>query len=381
VRLIRCVARLAPVAMALIAFGSMAPASAADPDAAFTVANYPVEASAPNAVAAKDQALSDGQQAAFRSLLKRLVPVTAYKQLSRVSGTKAANLVSGMSVRSERNSATTYIGSFDFAFDPDGVRSLLSGQSIPFVDKQAPAVTVVPALMQGNPPKATNDRGLWRRAWSGLDLSHTLTPVEIRDLSPAISNDVVNGLLSGDDGALRTLKSEYKAGLVIVAIAEPDVAAKKLTVTLAGNDAAGGILLKRTYRIFDGDLDYASQLAAVVSLGILEGRWKARKSGAAPETADQAAPSDTPVWAASTGGSGQDVTLTARFASSAQWDKIRSGLLDMPGVDALNIASVSDDSADITLKYPGGGQSLAAALATRGLTMSNVGGSWALRLR
>ena len=71
------------------------PAISANADAVYTVANYPVEATAANAVAAKDQALADGQQAAFRSLLKRLVPVTAYKQLTRVSDVKAGDLSVG----------------------------------------------------------------------------------------------------------------------------------------------------------------------------------------------------------------------------------------------------------------------------------------------
>src|SRR4051812_47492206 len=66
------------------AFLPCANAAYADADAPYTVANYPVDATAANAVAAKDQALAEGQQAAFRSLLKRIVPVTAYKQLTKV---------------------------------------------------------------------------------------------------------------------------------------------------------------------------------------------------------------------------------------------------------------------------------------------------------
>ena len=50
----------------------------------FTVANYPVEARADNAVTAKTKAMADGQQAALRSLLKRLVPVTAYQRLRQL---------------------------------------------------------------------------------------------------------------------------------------------------------------------------------------------------------------------------------------------------------------------------------------------------------
>lgn len=351
-------------------------ALAAGSDVAYTVASYPVEASAGNAVAAKQQALADGQQAAFRSLLKRIVPVTAYKQLTRVSNVKAADLVSGVTVRSERNSATTYIANLDFAFQPDGVRSLLSRQGIPFVDEQAAPVTVVTASLQGDPATATNDTGVWHRAWTGLDLDHTITPVSIADLKPDIHADTVASLLAGDDAGLRALNAAYGTKLIVLAVAEPDLAAKKLTITLAGRDTVGTILLKRTYRVSDGDLDYASQLAAVVALGVLEGRWKATKSGT---TNTPQAAGDTPVWEASSGGGGEDVTFVAEFSGPGQWDQIRTQLLDTPGIDSLNILSVSDHDANITLKFTGGVRGLANTLGARGLKFVNTETGWVLR--
>lgn len=371
----RCFAIAILISIVLAGF-LVAPADA-QTDAAYTVGNYPIEATAANAVAAKEQAMSDGQQAAFRSLLKRLVPVTAYKQLDRVRDAKAGDLVSGISVRSERNSSTAYYASLDFSFQPEAVRSLLSGQNIPFVDQQAPPLTVVTVLLQGNPPAASNDRGLWRRAWSTLDLTHTVTPIVIKDLKPSIQTDTVNALLAGQDSALQKLKAEYGDGLIVLAIAEPDMASKRLNVTLAGSDAVGGLLLKRAYRISDGDLDYASQLAAVISLGVLEGRWKAVKAGILQAAA--APPSNVPVWAASTTGNGEDVTLTALFGNSDQWDEMRAQLLNTPGVDALNIGSVSDRSAGISLKFPGGASSLASALGARGLNLTNTSTGWVLR--
>ncbi|HVZ06124.1 MAG TPA: DUF2066 domain-containing protein [Hyphomicrobium sp.] len=349
------------------------PATAVGADAAYTVGNYPVEATAANAVAAKQQALADGQQAAFRSLLKRIVPVTAYKQLTRVSDVKAANIISGVTVRSERNSATAYIASLDFSFQPDAVRSILSQQNIPFVDEQAAPITVVTTLMQGNPPSAVNDLGIWRRAWTGLDLDHTITPVKIANLKQDIHTDTVKSLLAGDDAGLRAMNEAYGTKLIVMAVAEPDMASKRLTVTLAGRDNVGTILLKRIYRISDGDLDYASQLAAVVSLGVLEGRWKAIKSGRSQQAA-----ANVPVWEATTG-SGEQVTLVAEFASSGQWDQIRAQLLDTPGVDGLNIQSVSDRDADVSLTYPGGARRLATALSTRGLNLISTPEGWVLR--
>jgi hypothetical protein len=356
------------------AFLCAAAALAAAADSAYTIANYPVDATASDAVAAKDQALAEGQQAAFRSLLKRIVPVTAYKQLTRLSGVKAADLISGVAVRSERNSATDYIASLDFSFQADAVRTELSRQGIPFVDEQAPPLTVITALLQGNPPTATNDTGLWRRAWTGLDLQHTITPVAIQDLKPVIHADTVSMLLAGDDNGLRILNDEYGTRLIVLAVAEPDIASKKLTVTLAGRDAVGPLLLKRTYRISNGDLAYTSELAAVVALGVLEGRWKAVKSAGAPQTA-----AGVPVWSASTGGDGEEVTFVAEFVNPAQWNEIRTQILDTPGVDALDIASVSDRDADVSLRFPGGIRGLANALGARGLSLVNTQAGWVLR--
>jgi hypothetical protein len=360
--------------VAAAALSGSGPAFAADPDSAFTIANYPVDASAANAVAAKQQALADGQQAAFRSLLKRIVPVTAYKQLTRVRGIKAADLLSGVTVRSERNSATDYIASLDFSFQADAVRSTLSRQGIPFVDEQAAPVTLITAGLQGNPPTATNDTGLWRRAWSGLDLKHTITPVTLQDLKPTIHADTVNMLLAGDENGLRILNDEYGTRLVVMAVAESDMASKRLTVTLAGRDAVGPLLLKRTYRISNGDHAYTSELAAVVALGILEGRWKAINT-----TPAQGHATGAPVWAASTTGHGEEVRFLAQFVNPGQWNDIRAQLLNTPGVDALEIGSVSDRDADVSLAFPGGARGLADALGARGLSLIDTPAGLVLR--
>jgi Uncharacterized protein conserved in bacteria (DUF2066) len=368
--------------VALCCFGPATVAAAAPADTVYTVANYPVEASDKNAVAAKDKALADGQKAAFRSLLKRIVPVTAYKQISRLSNVQAGNLVSGVAVRSERNSATDYIASLDFSFQPDAVRAELQREGIPFVDVQAGAVTIVPVMRQGNPAEAKSDKGPWRTAWNGLDLAHTLTPVKIEDLKAEIHSDTVSMLADGDDNGLRILATEYKSDRVVVAIFEPDLTAKKVVVTLAGQDAVGPLHLKRTYRISDGDLGYTSELAAVVALGVLEGRWKAVKAAAQANSQISTA-AQPPAWsaagAATSSGAGEPMTLVAEFNSLAQWNDIRTQLLDTPGVDDVAITTMSARSADVALRFPGGAKALANAVGGRGLILENVGTGWVLR--
>lgn len=354
-------------------------AAAARPDDVFTIANYPVEASDVSAVAAKDKAMADGQRAAFRSLLKRIVPVTAYKQIARVQGENAAGFVAAVSVRSERNSATDYIANLDYRFDGNAVRAALSRNGVAFVDEQAGTVLVVPVIRQGNPATSSGDKGLWRRAWAGLDLAHSVTPVELGELKAQIHNDTVDQLLSGDDSALRILATEYGSERVVLAIAEPDAASKKVKVTLAGRDAVGGLLLKRDYRIPQGDLAYASELAAVVSLGIIEGRWKEARSTVGAAAAPVA--SQGPVWSTAVAGGGEAVSFEARFAGLGQWNEMRTQLLDTPGVEGLEIVGASETSAMVSLRYPSGVRGLANALGGRGLVLLDDGSGLVLQRR
>ena len=62
--------RLSPPRLALALAGLVVSLPALAAEKVYTIANYPIEATAENAVKAKEKALADGQQAAFRSLLE-----------------------------------------------------------------------------------------------------------------------------------------------------------------------------------------------------------------------------------------------------------------------------------------------------------------------
>ena len=106
---------------ALTGFAVLVPLSLAlaSNDDVYTVGNYPVDAQAANAVAAKDKALAEGQQAAFRSLLKRVVPVTDYERLKRLTVLRSSAFFEGVSVRSEPAIPPPVTSrSLDFSFRP-----------------------------------------------------------------------------------------------------------------------------------------------------------------------------------------------------------------------------------------------------------------------
>jgi len=350
-------------AIALIALSSASAAGAAPAaDRVFTVANYPVEAEAANAVAAKDRALAEGQDAAFRSLLKRLVPVTAYSQLGRLKAMNTADLLDGVRVRSEQNSPTRYIAAFDFAFQAAAVREVMQREGVPFVDQQAPEITIIPLMSQGDGVGAfTPANAAWGEAWKGLDLENSVSPARLSVLKPEVHADTVRMLLTGDGSADRIMEGEYKTALVVAAVAEIDKSGKQVQVTLAGRDAIGAFSWTRNYRASDGDTGYALELAAVVGLGVLEGRWKSAHGGSAG------------------GISAQDVEIEVVFETQDQWNTLRGQILDLQGVDDVRVGAISARSAQMGLKYPGGGAALASTLALQGLTLRNAGAQWQLR--
>ena len=339
----------------------------------FTVANYPVEATAKDAVAAKEKAHTEGQQAAFGALIKRLVPVTAYGRIDHIKSMPAANLVDGIAVRAESNSRTQYIASLDFSFQADAVRGLLNQQGVPFVEEQAPRMVVVPITAESADGKTSYRpaSGAWAQVWKGLDLDNTLTPLRIEPLRSTVNEDTVRAALSGDDSVERVLTGEYKADYVLLAVAEVDTPGGVLNVSLAGIDAAGLIAWQRGYRIEGGDVGYAMEFAAVVTQGVLEGRWKVAK------LEDRGGGS----FAYSVGGGagGSEVRMAVEYGSVGEWDDLRRVILDTPGIDDVRIGSVSDTSADVSVRFPGGGDQLASVLSRQGLVLSGSGGYWTLR--
>lgn len=349
----------------LIALEATPGLAATAADSIFTVANYPVEARAKDSVTAKNTALADGQQAALRSLFRRIVPVTSYRRLKAMPAVKAADVIDGVSVRAERNSTTDYIATLDFSFQPAAVREVLRRNSIPFVDTQAPQTVLIPIYRAKSDAAYESGPSIWYDAWTGLDLVHTVSPLKLDKLKPEISSTVVQSLIKGG-GIDRALLNAYKADRVLLAVAEPDASGKRLSVTLVGTDAVGSFSLQRNYRVSGGDKAYTAELASIVGLGVLEGRWKAGKAGAVggiDVSESGAAP----------------IQLTVAFDTLGEWNDIRTRLIDTDGAFDVTIGSVSARSAEVSLKHQGGPQGLTEALASHGLTLSNSQGAWLVR--
>ena len=248
---------------------------------------------------------------------------------------------------------------------------MLRREGLPFTDEQAPALTVVP-IWRGGANVAPRDEAAWTNVWRGLDLEHALTPVKLQLLKKELPPQAINALVDGDGAAIRALVAAYGSEFIVIAAAEQDAAAGRLHVTLAGRDAVGAITLRRAYRLDAADPGYASELAAVISLGIIEGRWKAVKSSAGRMAA-------AGVGAAPAAASrDSEMLIAVEFRGMGEWQDISRRLAATPGVEDLDVAGLSARGARVTLRFPEGAQRLADALAQQGLVLRNAGGNWVL---
>jgi len=357
----------------LVATGFAATGTAHAADNVFVVGKYPIEGDADNAVKAKADAMADGQDGAFHALLKRLVPVTSYKRLPRPKLKEIEALIDGFNIRSEQNSSTEYLAEIDFRFNAQRVRRYLQKERLPYVERQAPETLLVPVYRTKNASvprhlSTASGQRAWREAWAELDLKNALAPIKLAQYKLEIRDDVRQRLVSGDLSGLRIFQEEYSASRLLIAAAEPDPTGKRLVVTLVGQDAVGSFHLRRSYLIEDQDVLYTAELATIVGLGILEGRWKA-VSGAAAGGGFTAT------------GPAEQVRFFVAFNGFGQWQQIRGKLANLPGVEGFDTGTVSARGAEVAMSYPGGLSGLQKRVRAEGMYFTRNGANWVLRQR
>ena len=169
---------LATAALGLIVLPVAGDAQDQDNVSVYTVAAYPVEAVASDAVAAKAKAMAEGQLGAFRYLLKRIVDVNAYKRLPKLKPAEIEDAIDGLQVDKEQNSRTEYLATLSYKFKPDAIRELLRNYKLPHFDRQAEPISMITAFVTRKGENAQGTKA-WTDAWAGLDLVHSLTPVQL----------------------------------------------------------------------------------------------------------------------------------------------------------------------------------------------------------
>jgi len=344
------------------AFGLGLAAAMLSQDAAeagpYEVEGIAVQAHAADAVTAKRAAIADGLARALAVVLQRLTRADDRALLPRVPPESLDAMVTNFSIGKERSSATAYIATLTFRFEPAAVQALLASAGVPYTDRQAPPILVVPVYREGT-RHFYMDNNPHLDAWRTFDLVNTLTPIRLPEGNVADQGVDPKEVLARDAGALAGLRYLYGAESVLVGLCETDAAHGRFSCSLEGAGPGGPVALKESFA--GGSDPLAVAQAAVGSfLAEIEEQWK---------IASTAQPG---------GLIGTPIRLRVSFAGLAQWQALRARLAGLPGVGQIDIEALNARGALISLYYAGSGEQLADVLARDGMALANAGDHWVL---
>jgi hypothetical protein len=356
------------------------PARAAD--SLYTVAKISVDVTAKDAVAAREMGMAEAEQRAVMTVLKRIVPTSAYSSLPEISKDDIETLVNGVSIRSEQNSTTRYLAVLDISLNEQALQQFLQDQNISFSEARAPSISILPLMLDGGSVKSEGAEG-WREAWEDLDLSHSVTPATILRPRPDLDAGTVKAVLAGDPPALASMQEDYNYGQLVIAVGELDHG--QFVTRLAGTDAVGPITFEQSDKL-TGDAKTAARNAAGIAFGVLENRWKMSQEGEAP--ASEVKHEEGSGTGAETEGKSNEpaevprnVVAEVEFSGLKDWQDIRGRLMNIAGIQGLEVNSLSARAASITFDYAGSLGKLQTELGQNGFELGEKDGNFVLRSR
>jgi len=322
--------------------------------------------------------MAQSEQRAVMTVLKRIMPASAFASLPELSRDDIDAMVSGVSIRSEQNSTTRYLAVLDISLNDKAVKQFLQNQNISFSEDRAPSVSILPLMVDGGSVQSEGPES-WREAWEGLDLSHSVTPATILRPRPNLDAATVKSVLAGDAQALASMQEDYSYGPLVIAVGEIDHG--QFVTRLAGTDAVGAVNFEQSNQL-SGDAKAVARNAAEIAFGVLENRWKVSKEGEAPATevkheeggaTDEKSkePAEVP----------RNVVAQVEFSGLKDWQDIRGRLMNIAGIQGLEVNSLSARAASITFDYAGSLGKLQTELGRNGFEFGEKDGNFVLRSR
>jgi hypothetical protein len=358
--------RLGYALLALIGIVALSSPGAAQTDAdVFQVSGIEVDATAANAVAAREQALEQGRRQGLERLLRRLVPASEHAQLPSVGDLPIERYVRNFEIANEELSSTRYLAQVIVRYEPDAVRDLLQSSGVSFAQTPSEPVVVLPLWQAPEGPRLWPEDNPWWQAWEeNLDPERLLRLVlPLGDLEDMVALSAEQ-VAAQEGTALDRLAGRYGAEDTLVVTATP----------LAGAETGGAPAVQlsmerigqieqsnppETLRGQPGESVEALLGEAVRGLqDSLDERWKSANL----------------LRFGQAGLMLVDIPITAL----ADWVGINRGLESLPEVSDVEVASFARDMVRAEIRYIGDQFRLEQALARLGLALSREGESWLL---
>jgi hypothetical protein len=347
------------VLLAALAVSGGAAAQVANGNA-YTIAGIDVDASAADALKAREQGIQEAKRRASRMLVDRLVAAEDRGRVPPLDGARLDSMVRGVEFVRERSTADRYIATLNVVFAADQVKAWLADSGVRVVETVARPALVIPLWKGPAGVEALDDPNAWREAWRALDTSGSAVPVTVVRADPtdqaALSGEQA---YVGDVAALSRLNQRYRAPTIIVAIVEGDKETGPLSVAGIRYDTQTGARSDIARVPIEG----AAQLgeAAKKMHARLDEDWR---SIAVVRRDSQDA---------------LDVVVPIR--ALGDWVQVRQRLSAVPAVKSVVVRSLEADRAELHLEYYGTADELQRTLAQAGLSLEKGADQWRLQAR
>jgi hypothetical protein len=355
------------LALALLGLlGLSSPGLAQSDPAVFQVSGIEVDASAENAVAARQEAVQAGQEAGLDRLLRRLVPAEDHQLLPAVGGLDVDRYVQNFEIANEELSSTRYLAQLTVRYDPEAVRELLESSGLSFAQTRSTPVVVLPFYAGPEGARLWPEDNPWWQAWAdNLDPERLLRLVlPLGDLED-MAGLTVEQVQARDSAALAALTRRYGSEDVLVVTATPLPPAEAdgaPAVRLAMERVGGDAQTNPPETLSGRPGQPLEELLAEAVRGLqnsLDERWKRANL----LRFDQAGL----------------MVVDVPIAALSDWVGISRGLESLPEVSQVEVATFARDKVRAQIRYIGDQFRLEQALARLGLTLSREGESWLLR--
>ena len=172
----------------------------------FQVSGIEVDATAGDAVAAREQALLQGQVEGLRRLMRRLVPAGEHGRLPSVGPAAIEGYVQNFEIADEQVASNRYLAQLTVRYEPDAVRELLQRQALGYAETVSEPIVVLPVYRPSGGAQLWPDGNPWWQAWiEHLDSERLLRLVlplgDLQDMATV----TVDQALAGDAAALAAL--------------------------------------------------------------------------------------------------------------------------------------------------------------------------------
>ena len=196
------------------------------------------------------------------------------------------------------------------------------------------------------------ERKNWWKAWRTIDFKHALTDTRLLKAKGA-DQELWQRIANGDYQQYNSLRDQHAATHLILVDAQLNADKDHLKLRLYGEDRTGSIDYSQEIPIDSKNLKQSYETVANIAFGILEGRWREPQI-TGDVVAMVSTSADLDEAASSKRLISETIFLRVTFRGLRDWQQIKKRLQTIPGVQKMQINSLSPRGADVRLNYPGG---------------------------